>query len=182
MINWDKLDTTKTYVCLEYGTGKVSELISKLTKEFCYNLKTPSHVFALVYDDRMKAWTIWESHAQGNRMGMLPSGTRMYYKVILEKCLPHVVLHSDVYQVDINKDQLKADLNKPYGLGDISRLLRAITLHRNGKQKDFPGLICSEYIARAYVRIQDYLNLPPHCITPAHWLKYFLDNGVLKVE
>lgn len=181
-INFDKLNKDKTYVCLEYGTGKISKLIQRFTKEYCPNAKeVPSHVFTLVYDKRLCTWLVYESHASANKVAGIKSGTRKYLQVLLENYFPDVVLHTDCYQVDININSLEKDLNKPYGLGDISRLMRAAILNRNGKQSDFPGLICSEYIARAYHPIQIYLGLKPHCITPAHWLDYLLENNIPKV-
>jgi len=182
MIHFDKLDKTKTYVCLEYGTGKISKLIQKFTKDFCYNQTPPSHVFALVYDIRTKDWIVYESHAARSKVGGLPSGTRKYSRDILEKVFPMVVLHSDCYQADISKDILEYLLGRPYGLGDIERIMRACLVHRYGKQRNAKGLICSEYIANCFEPVCYHFNLPPHCITPAHFKAYFIDKGVKPIE
>ena len=182
MINFDKLDKNKTYVCLEYGVGKISKIIQKYSKEYCYDMEVPSHVFALVYDNRVKDWLIYESHMQGNKVGMLPSGVRKYYRVILEKVLPHVILHSDVYQLTLDTNQLEKLIGKPYGVGDIFALMNASKHHSNGKQKNRIGYICSEYIASAFPCICYHFNLPPHCITPSHFLRFVLDKDIEKIE
>lgn len=182
MIDFSLLNPNKTYICLEYGVGKISKIIQKYTKEYCYDLEVPSHVFALVYDDKVKDWLIYESHMQGNKVGMLSSGVRKYYRVILQKVLPHVILHSNVYEVTLDIPQLEKLIGKPYGVGDILKLMKAAKFHSNGKQKNVYGYICSEYIATAFPCICFYYNLPPHCITPAHFLRFFLDKGITKLS
>lgn len=182
MIDWDKLDVNKTYVCLEYGTGAISRTIRKLTKEFCYDMDVPSHVFALVYDKRCGQWLIYESHNLPSSMGCLAAGTRRYYKPILTNVFPQTCITSQVYQIDINEKVLIKNLNKPYGYGDIAQLLRACLTNKNGKQKNIYGVICSEYIALACKAIRKYLKLPAHCITPAHWLKYIIDNKIERIS
>ena len=181
MIDWDKLDINKTYVGLEYGQSNISQLVRKLTKEFCYNMDVPSHVFALCYDHRVGQWLCYESHNLPSEMGCLASGTRRFYKPIMTLVFPQTCIHSDIYELKLDEKILIKNLNKPYGYGDIVKLLRACLTDTNGKQKDFPGLICSEYIALASKDLRDYLKLPTHCITPAHFLKYFLDNDIEKV-
>lgn len=182
MINFKILDKNKTYVCLEYGTGTISKLIQQYTKEYCDNVTPPSHVFALVYDNRVKDWLVFESHSNPSEMGCLSSGTRRYYRVILEKVFPQVLTHTEVYQLDINVDTLYKFLCKPYGFGDILQLMKAALHHTNGKQKDRPGYICSEYIALSYPLIQEYFDLPSWCITPAHFKKYVMDNQIGKIS
>lgn len=182
MIDWNKLDKNKTYVGLERGQGPTSKVIRKLTKEFCYDREdVPSHIFALIYDHRCGQWLIYESHYLPSSIGCLSSGTRRYYKPILTFVFPQTCINSDIYELELDEDILIQNLGKPYGYGDIAKLLRACLLNTNGKQKDFPGLICSEYIALACPKLTLALSLPPWCITPAHYLKYFLDNHIEKI-
>lgn len=179
MIDFDKLDKEQTYICLEYGQGKISEVIKKYSREYCYNREeVPSHVFALCYDKQCKQWLIYESHMVGSRMGCLASGTRRYYKPILEKVFPQVIIHSNVYPASLEEEKLQEYLCQPYGIGDIFALLNASKKHNLGKKKDRYGYICSEYIALAFPNICAYFNLPAHCITPAHFLKYFFDQDI----
>lgn len=181
MINFDKLDKEQTYVCLEYGQGSISKVIQKYSKEYCYNMEVPSHVFALIYDKQCKQWQVYESHLRASSMGCLASGTRRYYKPVLTNVFPQVVLHSDVYPININEDILKEYLEQPYGIGDIFSLMVASKLHTLGKKKNRYGYICSEYIALAFPNICAFFNLPAHCITPAHFLRYLLDNDIEKI-
>lgn len=179
MINFDKLDTTKTYIGLEYGSSSIAKIIAKYTREYCYNREhIPSHIFALVYDEGCKQWMIYESHMKGSSMGCLASGVRRYYRVILQKVFPQVCFSSDVYQLDLDKEVLNKLIGKPYGVGDIFALMKASLAHNNGKQKNRIGYICSEYIALAFKPIQQYFNLPSWCITPSHFLRYVLDNKI----
>lgn len=182
MIDWDKLDIDKTYVVLEYGQGVISKLIRKLTKEFCYDMDVPSHVLALVYDHRVGQWMVYESHNLPNEMMCLPAGTRRYYRPQFVYAFPQTVTNGEVYEVRLNVKTLIKYLGQPYGYGDISKLLRACLLDNNGKQKDGFGIICSEYLALAYKPIRDYFNLEAHCITPAHWLRYLLDNDIEEIS
>ena len=76
---------------------------------------------------------------------------------------------------------LEKNIGFPYGTGDIESLLRAAIFHRNGKQKDRPGLICSEYIALCSEDIQKFCNLPAWCITPAHF-QHYIDTKGIKAE
>lgn len=180
MINWDKLNPDKTYVVLEYGQGIISKLIRKLTREFCYDMDVPSHVLALVYDHQVGQWMIYESHNLPNEMMCLPAGTRRYYKPQFIYAFPQTNIGGEVYEIPLSIENLVKNLGKVYGYGDISKLLRACLFHTNGKQKDFPGLICSEYLALACRPIRKYFHLPAHCITPAHWLRYIIDNKIEK--
>lgn len=183
MINFEILDKNKTYICLEQGQGKISDVIRKYSREYCYNIQSvPSHVFALVYDKQCKQWLIYESHIVGSKMGCLASGTRRYYKPILEKVFPQVCIHSNVYEANVNEEKLKEYLCKPYGVGDIFALMNASKRHALGKKKDHFGYICSEYIALSFPAICSYFNLPAHCITPAHFLRYFLDNDIEEIS
>lgn len=179
MIDETKLDKRHTYVCLEYGTGAVSRIIQVLTEDFCMeSLYVPSHVFALVYEDRV--WRIYESHLKA--VNELPSGVRTYTLDKLKEYFPDAYNRADVYELKFNRRRLKDLLGQKYGVGDIECLLRACVLNRNGKQKDRKGYICSEYLATAHKQIQRHFELPPHCITPAHFLKYLLDIGAEKIE
>lgn len=182
MINFDKLDKRKTYVCLEYGTSAISIIIDKLTKQFSRTSKAPSHVFALVWNPVNQCWMIYESHMKAVKEANIPSGSRVYSQELFEKHFPRVIQSADAYPCRISKVRLNNLLGLPYGTGDIAELMHASIHKTNGKQKDRKGLICSEYIARCYKRILDYWELKPHCITPAHWLRYFIDADIEPVS
>lgn len=181
MIDLSKLDKRRTYIVLEYGTGAISKIIQNLTKEYCPQAKqVPSHVLALVYED--KVWRVYESHMKAEKDYDIPSGVRTYEYTVFEKVFPKIVKKGEVYQIRFNKKKLKNLLGQSYGIGDIEALLRASVLNRNGKQKDRKGIICSEYLADCCAKIRRYLRLPAHCITPAHWLRYLLENNIPRVS
>lgn len=177
MINITKLDKRRTYIVLEYGTSLVSKMIQEFTDEFVPPGKyPPTHVLALVYED--KIWRVYESHMKSELDGRIPSGTRTYPLDTLKEVFPQTYSRGVVYQVRLNKKKLKNLLGQPYGIGDIAALMRASILNRNGKQKDRKGYICSEYLACACNKVRTYLGLPAHCITPAHWLTYLVENKI----
>lgn len=178
VIDFDKLDKRKSYVILEYGTSLVSKLISKFTKDYCPEVKTrPSHVIGLKYNGY--CWQIYESHLKPTSDPKIGSGVRTYSQYFFEGEFPQIVASTGkVYPLSLELKELTHLLGEPYGLGDILSLGKQYFRHNNGSQKDRVGYICSEYIATACKKIVSYFNLPPHCITPAHFLKYFLDNGI----
>lgn len=177
MINIDKLDKRKTYIVLEYGTSAVSKLIQKLTKDYYPKAKKiPSHVLALVYED--KVWRIYESHMKAEDEFGIPSGVRTYQYDIFQEAFPNTNKYGVVYPCRFNKKRLKDLLGQPYGMGDIAALLRVGITKKNGTQKDRKGYICSEYLAVCCAKIRRYLKLKSHCITPIHWLKYLEENNI----
>lgn len=181
MIDITKLDKRKTYIVLEYGTSAISKLISRLTLDFCPGVKkVPSHVLALVYED--KVWRIYESHMKPEDDYGIPSGTRTYEYDVFKQAFKNTIKNGFVYPMRLNKKKLKNLLGQPYSLGDIAGLLRACITDKNGKQKDRRGYICSEYLACACNKVCKYFGLRPHCITPAHWLKYLVDNKIESVS
>ena len=181
MINVTKLDKRRTYIVLEYGTSLVSKAIQEFTEEFAPpGRNVPTHVLALVYED--KIWRVYESHMKSELDGKIPSGVRTYPLDTLKEVFPQTYNRGVVYQVRLNKKKLKNLLGQPYGIGDIAALMRASILNRNGKQKDRKGIICSEYLACCCKKICEYLGLPAHCITPAHWLTYLVENKIKPIS
>lgn len=168
----DNLDKRKSYVCLETGTSAISRQIQRLTKQFVgeeLRNNIPSHVFMLVYEKPY--WVIYESHMSPRKSYDIPSGVRRYsamYPFVL-----NVLQRSWAFPVKINRTIMRSHLGEPYGVKDILELAKVCLItHDNGSQVDKPGLICSEYAALCYPKIMKDLNLPAHCITPAHWLGY----------
>ena len=168
----ENLDKRRSYICLETGRSAISKQIQKLTKQFVEDGlkdKVPSHIFMLLYEK--PDWVIYESHMKGIKEYDIPSGVRSY-----KASLPFVedVLRRSVgYPLRINKRMLKEHLGELYGVRDILELAKVCLIsHNNGEQPDRVGLICSEYAALCYPKIMKDLNLPAHCITPAHWLQY----------
>ena len=107
-----------------------------------------------------------------------------YKEEILEKCLPKY-LEDDLknYKEGLkNKSTLIEQIGEKYGKGDIVNLFKAFLFNTNGKQADMPGVICSEYIATSNQDIQSFFGLKPWCITPAHFKKYFMLQGVPSIE
>lgn len=181
MIDITKLDKRKTYIVLEYGTSAISKLIQKLTKDYYPKAKRiPSHVLALVYED--KVWRIYESHMKPEDEFGIPSGVRTYRYEVFKEAFPNTNKYGVVYPCRFNKRRLKDLLGQPYGIGDIAALLRVGITKKNGTQKDRKGYICSEYLACACTKVCKYFGLRPHCITPAHWLKYLVDNKIESVS
>lgn len=168
----DNLDKRRSYLCLETGHSAISKQIQRLTKQFVdegFRKNVPSHVFMLVYEK--PDWIIYESHMKGIKEFGIPSGVRSY-----KASLPFVedVLRRSIgFPLRINKRLAKKYLGEPYGVRDILELAKVCLIsHNNGEQPDRAGLICSEYAALCYPKITEYFKLPPHCITPAHWLQY----------
>lgn len=176
VIDFNKLDKRKSYILLEYGTSLVSKLIDKFTKDYYPSVPhRPSHVLALKYNGY--CWQIFESHLQPTES--LESGVRTYSQFLFEAEFPKIIKSTGVvypFPTDIKK--LKSLLGQPYGVGDILSLGKAYFLDNNGEQKNRDGYICSEYLATANKDIQKYFSLKPHCITPAHFLRYLEENNV----
>lgn len=181
VIDFNKLDTRKGYVVLEYGTSLVSKLIDDMTEDYCPEVKhRPSHVLALKYNGY--CWQIYESHMLPAQCGNIPAGTRTYSEYTFKEEFPNTIKNGVVYPFRTNLAILKKFLNQPYGVGDIISLGKAYFLNNNGKQKNREGFICSEYIAMSNQKFRKYFKLPAHCITPAHFLKYMIDNNIQPVE
>ena len=168
----ENLDKRRSYLCLETGRSAISRQIQKLTKQFVSEElqdKIPSHVFMLVYEK--PDWVIYESHMSPIKYLEIPSGVRRYqamYPFVLD-----VLQRSSAFPVKLNRATMRKHLGEPYGVKDIFELAKVCLItHNNGTQPDREGLICSEYAALCYPKITKDLGLPPHCITPAHWLGY----------
>lgn len=179
MFNFDKLDKKKTYVGLQYGTSIISKQIRKLTKSFAPNSKeVPSHVLGLKY--RLGTWWIFESHAKGDRKLGITDGVRRCKKEVWDKV--ETKNNIKFYPMKLNEFKLEDYIGQQYGVGDIESLMKACIINKNGKQKDREGIICSEYMALCNDEIQKFYNLPPHCITPAHFQNYFDTKKIQPVE
>ncbi|DAB06232.1 TPA: hypothetical protein CPT92_07065 [Candidatus Gastranaerophilales bacterium HUM_13] len=180
MTNFEKLNKRKTYIGLQYGTSLIAKKIRKYSKSYAPNSKEiPTHVFALVF--RLGEWWVYESHAKGFKKLGIPEGVRRY---TIDKWLEIEKKTQEefkLYPLKLNFKTLEKNIGFPYGTGDIESLLRAAIFHRNGKQKDRPGLICSEYIALCSEDIQKFCNLPAWCITPAHF-QHYIDTKGIKAE
>ena len=170
----EKLDKTKTYLGLQYGTSLIAKKIKKYSK--CYapdSDNIPTHVLAIVYRENAgNTWWIYESHADAHKKLGIPAGVRRFKKDKWLEVEKDTQNEFECVELDLNFETLEEHIGEQYGTGDIAALMRAAILNRNGKQKDRNGLICSEYIALAYPKICEYYDLPPHCITPAHFQEY----------
>lgn len=176
---FDKFDKKKTYIGLQFGTSLIAKKIAKYSKIYCPNVdKVPTHIIALVY--RLGDWFIYEStHTARLELG-LNSGVRHYKK---DKFLQLEDINEyKFYQVDLDFKALDELLGEQYAMKSIKDLMLAGIKKDNGKQEDRQGLICSEYVARAYYPIKEYFSLPVWCITPAHWYRYVLDNNIKEVK
>ncbi len=174
-------DKTKTYIGLQFGTSLIAKKIAKYSKIYCPNSdKVPTHIIALVY--RFDDWFIYEStHTARLELG-LNSGCRHYKQDKFKLVEKDAINEYKFYQIDLDFKVLDELLGEQYAMKSIKDLMLA-SLHRNnGKQEDRQGLICSEYIARAFYPIKEYFELPAWCITPAHWYKYVLDNKIKEIE
>ena len=173
----NNLDTSKTYIGLQYGNSFIAKEIRKFSKDYAPDSnEIPTHVCGLVF--RFGEWWVFESHADGIRKFLIPSGVRHYRAENWENIEPKCDSEYKFYELPLDEKSLEEFIGQPYGVGDIGSLLRAAILNRNGKQKDRRGLICSEYIANCCPAITEYFNLPSYCITPAHFQKYIDDNGI----
>lgn len=176
MIEFELLDKNKTYLGVQYGEGFISKKIRKYSKMYAPNSKQiPTHVLALVYEN--DSWYIYESHARGFKDLAIAAGVRRFTAEKWKIAESEAQEQFFAYELVIDKKTLKKHLGEPYSLGDIRSLFFAALLHRNGKQKDREGLICSEYMALCYPDICETYALPAWCITPAHFQDYFDNKG-----
>lgn len=176
----DNLDKSKTYIGLQYGNSLIAKKIRKFSKDYAPDSKEiPTHVCGLVF--RYEEWWVFESHADGIKKLGIPSGVRHYRAERWEDIEPKCNDEYKFYELPLSEKLLEEFIGQSYSLGDIESLLRASIFHRNGKQKDKRGLICSEYIASCCPQIIEYFDLPPYCITPAHFQKYVDDNSIKEV-
>lgn len=174
------LDTSKTYIGLQYGKSLIAKEIRRFSKDYAPDSKEiPTHVCGLVF--RYGEWWVFESHADGVKKILIPSGVRHYRADIWENIEPKCGSEYKFFELPLDEKSLEEYIGQPYSIGDIGSLLRASILNRNGKQKDRRGLICSEYIANCCPVITKYFDLPSYCITPAHFQKYIDDNGIKEV-
>lgn len=174
MIDFKELDTKETYLGMQYGEGFISKKIRKYSKRYApKSAKIPTHVLAFVYEEG--EWFVYESHARGLKDLAITAGVRRFtveqWKIVEEHAQDQFV----AIKLDIDREELKKHIGEPYSLGDIRSLFFAAIFHRNGKQKNRDGLICSEYMSLCYPKICEAYNLPAWCITPAHFQDYF-DN------
>ena len=154
--------------------------IRKYSKSYAPNSKDiPTHVFALVF--RLGEWWVYESHAKGFKKLGIPEGVRRYTINKWFEIEKNTQNEFKLYPLKLNFKTLEKNIGFPYGTGDIRSLLLAAIFHRNGKQKDRPGLICSEYIALCSEDIRKFCNLPAWCITPAHF-QHYIDTKGIKAE
>lgn len=172
---FNNFDKTKTYIGLQFGTSLIAKKIAKYSKIYCpHTDKVPTHIIALVY--HLGEWTVYEStHTARLELG-LNSGVRHYN---INKFLKlEKIEEYKFYQIDLDFKALDELLGEQYAMASIKDLMLAAIHKNNGKQKDRQGYICSEYIATAFTPIVDYFKLPAWCITPAHFMKYIIDNGI----
>ena len=174
MIDFNELDKNETYLGVQYGQGFISKKIRKYSKRYApKSLKIPTHVLAFVFEEG--EWFVYESHARGFKDLAIAAGVRRFsveqWKIAEKDALEQF----EAYKLDLNKEELKKHLGEPYSIGDIRSLFFAALFHRNGKQKNREGLICSEYMSLCFPQICEVYNLPAWCITPAHFQDYF-DN------
>lgn len=175
-IDIDKLDKTKTYVVLEWGTSKISKLIDRFTREFFPSASfRPSHVLALIYN---RGWWIYESHLKPEPKYKIPSGTRKYRWKVFEKVFPKIIYSTGaVYPLELDVKQLENNLGLPYGVKDIIEFVEVV-LSPHYDQMNRKGMVCSEYIATGCTAIREYFKSAPYKITPAHFFKYFIENKI----
>ncbi len=176
----NNLDKSKTYIGLQYGQSLIAKEIRRFSKDYAPESKEiPTHVCGLVF--RYGEWWIFESHADGIKKYLIPSGVRHYRAENWEKVEPKCSSEYKFFELPLEEKKLEEFIGQPYGIGDIESLLRAAIFNRNGKQKDRKGMICSEYIASCCLPITEYFELQPYCITPAHFQKYIDDNNIKEV-
>jgi len=180
MINFDLLDKNRIYLGLQYGNSKIAKEIKRFSKRYAPNSKhIPTHVCAFVYRKDLGVWYVYESHLKGCGKHGVPSGVRRYS---LEKWLQieaKALKEFKAIPLDFNFIELEDIVGHRYGKGDIMSLMLAAIKRNNGAQKDRKGFICSEYLAIAYPAICKFFdNLPPWCVTPAHFQNYIESKGL----
>ncbi|MBR1625543.1 MAG: hypothetical protein IJ681_00195 [Bacteroidales bacterium] len=173
MIHFADLDKNQTYIGLQYGISRIAQKIVKYTKQYAPDSSDiPTHVFAIVYRHDLGDWWIYESHLKENKKMGFPSGVRRYSA---KKWLRAEIasLHQfEAYPFNFDRYCLEDFVGFRYGTGSIAALMLAAIKNKNGKQKDREGYICSEYLACCNPNVCTYFELPPWCITPAHYQHY----------
>ena len=174
---FENLDKTKTYIGLQFGTSLIAKKIAKYSKIYCPDTsEIPTHIIGLVY--HLGEWTLYEStHTARLDLG-LNSGVRHYNEDKFKLVEKDAINEYKFYQIDLDFKVLDELLGEQYAMASIKDLMLAAINKNNGKQRDKRGYICSEYIAAAFYPIREYFKLPAYCITPAHFYKYILDNGI----
>lgn len=171
MIDFSKLDKTKTYLGLQYGTSMVAKAIRKYSQCYAPDSEViPTHVLALIH--YLNSWWIYESHMHAHRDMGIPSGVRRYKASKWLEIEEDELEEFEAVPMEFDIEQMEEYIGFPYGIGDIQALMKAALLHNNGEQEDHEGLICSEYLALCHPDICAYYQLPAYCITPAHFQDY----------
>lgn len=165
MINIEELDTQKTYVGYQVGTGFVAGLIQKLSKKETKipTKKIASHIFSLVYLDN--DWYVFEAHLKWKGC------KKILFSEWIKKEIPEQNFVAErVLDVGVLEYYANSLFNPGYSVAQITEdALKEIT------SKDFwndsPGMVCSEYIANAdkdFKISYDY-ELKFSRIKPVHW-------------
>lgn len=172
-----KLNRIKTYIVLQQGKSKISKLIQKYSKEYCRNQEfIPTHL--LMFKFRFGKWWVYESTHSPVDEYLINGGVRHYEADIWLELEKDNLDQYRFYEVDLDYYSMEKYIGQPYGYGDIKQLMLASIRHSNGLQKDYKGLICSEYGALCCKEVRDfYGELPAWCITPAHFQNMFNIKG-----
>ena len=180
LINLDNLDPNETYVGLQYGTDNSARAIQFATRQYCRETEPPTHVFGL--SNEGGEWYIYQSNGHATPELGTNAGVNKTNATDWISLAKNQVKRFEVFKMPLNKSTLTEQIGEKYGKGDIVNLFKAFLFNTNGKQADMPGVICSEYIATSNQDIQSFFGLKPWCITPAHFKKYFMLQGVPSIE
>jgi hypothetical protein len=170
LIDTSKLNITKTYVCSEISDSFIGKTIRNLQQKVYPNINydnIPSHTFALVYNESLVKWLVYENHAKWGGIKAYPVSE---YEKDNTSSVKKVILNED--SLDLCAATYWLRNNPGYSVLNLAeiteeRLLKGIKL------PDTKGWVCSETIAYLNLDICLKLNLPVSEIAPVDWIRYF---------
>lgn len=171
MIDISKLNKNKTYVGWQVGSGFISQLIQKLSKD---DTKLPqdkiaSHIFILVY---IAGWQVVEAHAKFGGVHLSNFNTWLKdYDPNNIYCAP--------CDIDTDRVLYYIKFNPGYSIAQICKdALKELTPKKIWN--DCPGVVCSELFANCEKGLKTcYLNnLPTYFIKPVHIQNKFINSIV----
>lgn len=165
MIDIEKLNKKKTYLGYTYGDSSISKSIQYCSKD---DTDIPqdeiaSHVFGLVF--KKGGWYVYESHLVWNGVKKL-----LYTNWIKDYTRDKIFCFPRTLNISVLEFYANPLFNPGYSKASIFGLaLEALSdkLFWN----DSPGMVCSEFIARADkgFKICYKYKLKTHQIKPIHW-------------
>jgi hypothetical protein len=168
LINLEKLDTNRSYICLEIGTSEIARIIQKVQKKKFKKYKTneiASHVFILYYKNGQ--WYVWENHLMWN--GIKEYTLTEYEEINKDKSQKKI----EVYEYHINNDACEYWLKNNPGYSVTNLFCVASERLVGLKMPDTKGWICSQSGAACNFEICNNLGISFDDICPVDFQEFF---------